>query len=53
MFILSDHRFETIDKVTSDRQSCLVRGSDGILHLSSSHAYYYTTTTGANTDPHL
>ena len=39
------HRFETVDKVASDRQSCLVRGSDGILHLSTSHAYYYQVQT--------
>ena len=39
------HRFDEVDKVATEKQSCLVMGSDGNLHLDHSHAYYYQVQT--------
>ena len=35
------HKFDGVEKVVTDRQSCLVEDADGILHVNTSHAYYY------------
>ena len=39
------YRFDSVEKVATDRQSCLVVDADGVLHLSTSHAYYYQVQT--------
>lgn len=41
------HRFDEVENVASDKQSCLIQEADGSLHLDQSHSYYYQIQTQA------